>query len=465
MKTDVAVIGGGPGGYVAAIRLAQLGKNVTLIEKQKMGGSCLQVGCIPSKALIAVGKLLEEIENCSKMGIEVSGDINVNLSQVQEWKNKTVEQLTKGVEALCKANKIKIQKGEAKFSSSNEIIVKSETGEEKIQFDHCIIATGSVPFEIPGFSFDGKRVLSSADALSLQEIPNQLAVIGGGYIGLELGSFYAKLGTQVTVIEMMPQLLPGFDMEAVRVVERKFRKDKVEIFLETKAVGYEEKNGKLKLKLDRKGEGVEIDTDLVLVTVGRKPSCKGLEIEKAGISTNEKGFIPVNPSLQTNVPHIYAIGDIAKEPMLAHKASKEGEIAAEHICGKDSIFDSNAIPAVVFTDPEISFVGLSEEEAKKQGLDPLIGKFPFTASSKAMISGHTEGFVKVIADKNSHSLLGVLIVGHEAGTMISEAAVLVEMGATIDDLALTIHPHPTLPESVMEAAKTALGEAIHIMPK
>ena len=465
MKTDVVVIGGGPGGYVAAIRLSQLGKKVILIEKEKMGGTCLQVGCIPSKALIRVGKLLEEIENCSKLGIEISGDINVNLPKLLEWKENTTKLLTKGVEGLCKANQVQILKGQAKFSGSHSVIVKNDGKEETIEFDHCIIATGSIPFEIPGFSFDGKKILNSSHALSLKEIPNQLAVIGGGYIGLELGSFYAKLGTQVTVIEMMPQLLPGFDLDAVKVIERKLRKDKVEILLETKAINYKEQNGKVKLKVDRKGESIEIETDFILVTVGRKPYCKDLEIEKAGLKTNEKGFIPVNQSLQTHVSHIYAIGDIAKDPMLAHKASKEGEVAAEHICGKESTFDSQAIPAVVFTDPEMASVGLIEREAKDQGMEILIGKFPMSASSKAMIAGHTEGFVKIIADKNSRTILGVLIVGYEAGTMISEAAILVEMGATLDDLALTIHPHPTLPESVMEAAKAALGEPIHILKK
>lgn len=466
MKTDVVIIGAGPGGYVAAIRLGQLGKEVTIIDKAQVGGTCLQMGCIPSKALIGVGHLMESFHEAATMGFEIKGEIKLDFGKTQEWKNKILSQLTRGIQGLLKANKVNLVQGEASFKSPKELIVKGPDGEKTIEFNTCMIATGSIPIEIPGFKFDGKKVISSTEALNLPEIPKRMAVIGGGYIGLEMGMMYAQLGTAVTVVEMTPHLLPGFDTDCVAVIEKKMKKLKMDVLVETKAASYQEKGKSLVMKLDRKGESIDLETDVILVTVGRRPFSGGLKLENAGLKVNAQGYLDVNESLQTALAHIYCIGDLAKQsnpqPMLAHRASKEGEVAAEHIAGHGNVYDVRAIPAVVFTTPELASVGLNETEAKAKGYNVIVGKFPFMAIAKSLIGNHPEGFVKIIAERDSKLMLGMQIVGHDAGNLISEGVPLLEMGATVTDLALMVHAHPTLPEAIMEAAKAALGEAIHI---
>jgi len=460
-KTESVVLGSGPGGYVAAIRLGQLGKETILVEKDNLGGVCLNIGCIPSKALIRVAKLKKQVEAAKQIGLEVSG-LTVDFTKVQAWKQSVVDKLVSGIDYLCKGNNVKIIKGTGKFKGPHLIEVATPTGNEIIETKNVIIATGSRYFDLPGFRFDGTHVISSTEALSLQEPPKNLVVIGGGVSGLELGTMYAQLGTKVTVIEMLEQLLPGTDIDLVRIVERSLRRMGIQYHVKSKAKEY--RDGKVYASLED-GKEASFDADKVLVAVGRQPNSDQIGLDTVGVKTDSHGFIQVNKKMQTNVPEIYAIGDVVGPPMLAHKASKEGIVAAEVIGGLNSEADFRAIPGVVFTDPEIGTVGLTETQAKEKGYDPIVGKFPFTALGRALIAGETEGFTKIVADKESSLVLGVHIVGTEASDLISEAALAIEMGATLDDIGLTVHPHPTLPESVMEAAEAAKGKAIHILQK
>ncbi|HYB83860.1 MAG TPA: dihydrolipoyl dehydrogenase [archaeon] len=460
-KTEAAVIGSGPGGYVAAIRLGQLGKETLLIEREKLGGVCLNIGCIPSKALVRVAKLKQRIEAAKQIGLEVSG-VNVDFVKVQAWKQGVVDRLVSGIEYLLKGNNVRIIKGTGKFRGAHELEVTTTSGVEAVEAKDVIIATGSRYFDLPAFKFDGTTIISSTEALSLNQVPKNLAIIGGGVSGLEMGTMFAQLGCKVTVIEMLDQLLPGTDIDLVRIVERSLRKLGIEYHVKSKANEY--RNGKLYATLEDGREGA-FEAEKVLVTVGRRPNTDGIGLEKAGVQTDSHGFIRVNKKMQTNVSGVYAIGDVIGPPMLAHKASKEGIVAAEVIGGMNSEADFHAIPGVIFTDPEIATVGLTESQAKENGYDPIVGKFPFTALGRALLAGETEGFTKVVADKASKLLLGVHIVGAEASDLISEAALAIEMGATLDDVGLTVHPHPTLPEAVMEAAEAAEGKAIHILQK
>jgi len=460
-KIEAAVLGSGPGGYVAAIRLGQLGKETILIEKEKLGGVCLNIGCIPSKALIRVAKLKQRVEAAKQIGLEVTG-VNVDFAKVQAWKQGVVDRLVSGIDYLLKGNNVKVVKGTGKFIEAHQLEVKSPSGTEIIEAKDIIIATGSRYFDLPAFKFNGTSIISSTEALSLQQVPKKLAIIGGGVSGLEMGTMYAQLGSKVTVIEMLDQLLPGTDIELVRVVERSLRRLGIEYHVKSKANEY--RDGKVYATLEDGKEGA-FDADKVLVTVGRRPNSDEIGLEKAGVQTDSHGFIQVNKKMQTNLPGVYAIGDVVGPPMLAHKASKEGIVAAEVIAGMNSEADFHAIPGVVFTDPEIATVGLTESQAKEKGYDPIIGKFPFTALGRALLAGETEGFTKIVADKSSNLVLGVHIVGAEASDLISEAALAIEMGATLEDIGFTVHPHPTLPESVMEAAEAAKGKAIHILQK
>ena len=462
-KTEATVIGGGPGGYVAAIRLGQLGKETTLIERGDLGGVCVNIGCIPSKALIRVAKLKNRLEAAKQIGVEVS-DIKIDLAKVQEWKTSVVNQLVSGVEFLCTSNKVKVIKGEAKFIGSQQIEVKTEVGIETIETENTVIATGSRPVEIPGFKFDGKNVITSTDALELREVPGNFVVVGAGVTGLEMATMFAQLGSKVTVIELLDQLLPGVvsDPEIIRIVERAFRKLGIEYHVKSRAKEY--RDGKVYATLED-GKDSAVPCDKVLVSVGRRPNSDGLGLEKTSVKTDLHGWIQVDKKLQTNVRGIYAIGDIIGPPLFAHKASKDGIVAAEVIAGMNSEADYRGIAWAIFTDPEIASVGLTEVQAKQKGYEPIVGKFPFTALGRALIAGEREGFVKVVADKTSDLVLGVHIIGPEASDLISEAALAVEMGATLEDLAFTIHPHPTLPEAIMEAAEAAKGKAIHIVQK
>lgn len=460
-KAEAVILGAGPGGYVAAIRLGQLGKETILIEKDQLGGVCVNMGCIPSKALIRVAKLKKRIEAAKQIGLEVSG-LKVDFPKVQAWKQSVVDKLTSGVEYLCKGYNVKIMKGVGTFKGPTQLEVKTATGTESIETKNVVIAAGSRYYDLPTFRFDGTHIISSTEALSLQEIPKNLVIIGGGVTGLEMGTMYAQLGSKVTIIEMLEQLLPGTDISLVRVVERSLRKLGVDYHVKSKAKEF--RGGKVYADLEN-GKEAGFDADKVLVTVGRQPNSDQIGLQATAVKMDSHGFIQVDKRMQTNVPGIYAIGDIVGPPMLAHKASKEGIIAAEAIAGMNSEADFRAIAGVIFTDPEIATVGLTEVQAKEKGYDPIVGKFPFTALGRALLAGETEGFVKIVADKKSDVVLGVHIVGAEASDMISEAALAIEMGATLEDIGFTVHPHPTLPESIMEAAEAAKGKAIHILQK
>lgn len=463
---DVVVIGAGPGGYVAAIRLAQLGLKTACIEREFLGGVCLNVGCIPSKAMISATHFLHRAQHdAEQMGIQIKG-ISVDMKKLKSWKESVSNKMSSGVAQLLKGNGVTVIMGEAEFKSKSEINVKSSAGTEAITAKHFIVATGSRPIEIPGFKFDETQILSSTGALALDEIPENVVVIGGGYIGLEISGYLAKLGSKVNVIEASGAVLNGVvEPECAQVVARKLSKQGVNILTNAKAKGQKKVGKQIEVTIEIGGKEQTLKADKVIVTVGRRPNSDQTQLKAAGIQIDEKGFIKVDAQRRTSTANIFAIGDIACQPMLAHKASHEGVLVAEIIAGKNRVFDAKTVPAVVFTDPEISSAGLMESEAKAKGYDVIVGKFPFAANGKAVSLMETEGFVKMIADAKTHILLGVHIVGPEASNLISEAALAIEMGARMEDLALTIHPHPTLGETMMEAAEATLGHAIHIIQK
>jgi len=463
LKFEAVVIGAGPGGYVAGIRLGQLGKKALVIEKASPGGVCLNIGCIPSKALIHAAKLYAEASQASDIGIQVD-NIRLDVARLQKWKDSIVGKLTSGVKQLLKANGCEYRQGTATLLSPRtiQLVTPGSDDEIVIETEDVIIATGARPVTIPGLPFDGNRVVDSTGALAFAEIPRNLVVVGGGYIGMEIGTLYAKFGSKVTFVEALPTILPGSEPECVQVVARKAKKLGIEILLGAKAKGLREENGGAILSVEAGNGIVELPADKVLVAVGRRPNVEDLGLEIAGVKL-AGGFITVDKQLRTNVPNIYAIGDVAGQPMLAHKASHEAEIAAEVIAGKKSEMDARVIPAVVFTDPEIASVGITAEEAQKRGHEVKIGKFPFGALGRAMANHDTDGFCKVVMDAGTGEILGIHVVGQGAGDIISEAALAIEMGAAAEDVGLTIHPHPTLPEAIMEAAKAARGEAVHIL--
>ena len=460
---DAVVIGAGPGGYVAAIRLAQLGKRAALVDREELGGVCLNWGCIPSKALIAAANLVDEIRHAGGRGILV-GEPRVDIDKLREFKNEVVKKMTGGVGFLEKGNGVEVLKGNARFVSATAIEVDGVGEKIRVEAPAFIVATGGRPIEIPGFKVDGQHVWSAREAVDIPEVPKRLVAIGGGIIGMELGTVYAKLGSQVTFLEALPQVLTGIDPEAVRLVTRGLKPRGTTIHVNARAQGYEARGNELVVKAEVEGKPVEIPCDKVLVAVGFRPSVEGLGLEPLGVKLTPRGFIEVDPAYRTSVPSIYAIGDIAGPPLLAHKASKEGEIAAEAIAGKKSVRDWVALPSGIFTDPEIAVVGLaSEEEARQAGHDPVVGKFSFGALGRSVAIAHPEGFVKVIGDRASKLLLGATLCGPDACDLVAEAALALEMGAYLEDVALTIHAHPTLPEAFMEACKAALGEAIHAL--
>lgn len=465
---DTVVIGAGPGGYVAAIRSAQLGKKTAIIEREFLGGVCLNVGCIPSKAMISATHFLHKAQHqAAEMGIQIKGDIKVDMPQLLKWKTSVCDKMSGGVKMLLGGNQVTILMGEAEFKSPKELTLKSKTGTDTITAKNFIVATGSRPIEIPGFKFDEKEIMSSTGALALDTIPKKMVVIGGGYIGLEITGYMAKLGTEVIVVEAGPALLNGVvDPECAQVVARKLTKAGVKVLLNAKAKGQKKAGTGYEVTIENNGKEEVLKCDKILVTVGRKPNGDQTNLAAAGIQVDERGFVKVDAQRRTNVPHIFAIGDVAGQPMLAHKASHEGVMVAEIISGANRVYDAKTVPAVVFTDPEIASAGMTEAEAKAKGFTDLkIGKFPFAANGKAVSLMETDGFVKMIADGKTNILLGVHIVGPEASNLISEAVVAIEMGARIEDLALSIHPHPTLGETMMEAAEATLGHAIHIIQK
>ena len=463
IKKKALIIGAGTGGYPCAIRLGQLGVDAMLVEKDKPGGVCLNWGCIPSKALISATKLYHKAQHSTEMGLSF-GAPAVDMAKMQAWKGGIVKKLTGGVATLVKGAGTQYVTATAEFIGPKQVKLRYADGkpDDIVEAEHIVVATGSLPIEIPGFKFDGKRVLDSTAALDLAVVPKRMLCVGGGIIGLELGQTFQRLGTQLVVLEGLGRILNGVDNECADVVARQIKKDGGQIHVNAKALGWEERNGEAIVKAEVDGKVQEFATDVILVAVGRRPVTKGFGLEKTGVKVGERGFIPVDQRQQTNVPGIYAVGDVCGQPMLAHKASHEGEVLAEVIAGKKTINDARQIPNVVFTEPEIASSGLTKEEAEAQGRQVNVGKFPFSALGRAMAIGETAGFVKILTDAKDDRVLGVHIVGPEASDLISEAGLAIEMGAFAEDIALTVHPHPTLGEAVMEAAKHALGEAIHI---
>jgi dihydrolipoamide dehydrogenase len=469
LRFDAVVIGAGPGGYPAGIRLGQLKVKAAVIEREYMGGVCLNVGCIPSKAVIHAAKMYDKMGHADDIGISIPGKPTIDMKKLQTWKGGVVNKLTGGVRTLLKGNGTEVIDGTAKLEKSgpdgHRITVTGKNGTQTIIAKNVVLATGSRPIEIPGFKIDQKRVIDSTGALALDHVPQRMIVIGGGYIGLELGMVYAKFGTKVTVVEALPRVLASMDKDCTAVVERKLKKMGVEVMVNTKAKSWEDKGDRAVLTVElQDGKTAQIDCDKILMSIGRRPNSENLGLENVGVALDKRGFVIADDHLRTNVPGIYAIGDLVGGMMLAHKATKEGEVVAEIIAGHKAAFDVRTIPAVVFTDPEIASTGLTEDEAKAKGHPELkVGKFPFAALGRALSVNDTEGFCKVIADAKTGELLGMHIVGNGAADLISEGALAIEMGAVADDLRLTIHPHPTLSEAIMESAAAALGEAVHII--
>ena len=463
--TDVLVIGAGPGGYVAAIRAGQLDLDVTLVEKDAYGGTCLNYGCIPSKAMITASDLAHEAGNAEEMGIYA--DPEVEMPEMVDWKDGVVDQLTGGVEKLAKANGVSLMEGRAEFADEGKARVVhggDGQGSETVEFEHAIVSTGSRPIEVPGFDFGDDPVLDSRQALAMDEVPESLVIVGAGYIGMELAGVFAKLGTDVTVVEMLDSILPTYEDDLARPVKKRADELGIDFHFGEAASEWEESGDGITVRTeDEDGDISEFGAEKVLVAVGREPVTDTLGLENVGIEPNEDGFIETDDRARTEKDHIFAIGDVAGEPMLAHKASAEGQVAAEVIAGQPSALDQQAIPAAVFTDPEIGTVGMTEAEAEDDGFEPVVGQFPFNASGRALTTGHADGFVRIVADEPSGFVLGAQIVGPEASELIAELGFAIEMGATLEDVASTIHTHPTLSEAVMEAAENALGHAIHTL--
>ena len=461
---DAIVVGGGPGGYVAAIRLGQLGQQVLVVEREYMGGVCLNWGCIPSKALIAAAGLADRVKHAGVMGITVSG-LNVDVPKMQTWKEGIVKKLTSGVAGLVKSNGGTVVMGKAKLTGAHTVLVTKDDGktESYVARKGIVIATGATPIKIPGFDVDGKVVITAREAVSLQRAPKTLVLIGGGVIGMELGMVYQKLGAKVIVVEMMGQLLPGTDADLVRVVEKRFTAAGGEVLVNAKASGCKVKGDKATVTVEVQGKSREIECDNVLVAVGFKPNSAELGLSDFGVKTDARGHVLVDDRLQTNVPGVYAIGDVTGAPYLAHRAMAQGEVVAEVVAGKRTACDFRAMPAAIFTDPEIATVGLSEREAKEKGVAIKVGKFPFSVSGRAMAIAEVDGFIKTIVDAEKNLILGVAIVGPEASDLIMEATLGIEMGAYAEDVILTVHPHPTLSEAMNESFKHALKEAVHIL--
>lgn len=462
IETETIVIGAGPGGYVAAIRAAQLGQKVTIVEKGNLGGVCLNVGCIPSKALITAAHRYETAKHSEDIGITAE-NVKVDFTKVQEWKSSVVKKLTGGVEGLLKGNKVDIVRGEAYFVDQNTLRVMDENSAQTYTFKNAILATGSSPIELPSFKYS-KRVLDSTGAINLDEIPKKMVVIGGGYIGTELGTAYANFGTEVTILEGSDSILgAGFEKQMTTLVSRNLKKKGVEIVTKAMAKGVEENESGVSVTYEANGEEKRIEADYVLVTVGRRPNTSEMGLEQVGVKITDRGLIEIDKQCRTSVPSIFAIGDIVSGPPLAHKASYEGKIAAEAISGQPSEIDYLGIPAVVFSEPELASVGYTEKQAKDDGIEIAAAKFPFAANGRALALNSTDGFLKLITRKEDGLVIGGQVAGANASDMIAEIGLAIEAGMTAEDIAMTIHAHPTLGEITMEAAEVALGTPIHIV--
>ncbi len=466
-EADVAVIGGGPAGYVCAIRAAQLGLKTILIERDQLGGVCIAYGCIPSKALISVTKLYEKAREGRVFGLTAEG-LRVDLPSLQRWKAGVVGTLESGIATLCRGNKVEVMRGNAEVVGPNEVKVRLKDGgeeEQEVRAKNLVIATGSRPLSLPGLECDGKLVISSKEALELDKVPESILAVGGGYIGLEICGVYQKLGSKITIVELTDQLLPGTEPDLVRLAQRNLEKGGAQIHLKSRVVSLDKGrapgDGRVIATVSTPAGEVKVECSVVLVSVGRGPLTEGLNLSKLGVKTDAKGFIVTDERMKTSVEGVYAIGDVRGQPLLAHKASKEGIVAAEVIAGLPSAADWKSIPWAIFTDPEIAGVGLTEKAALDAGLQVKKSRFSFAALGRALAGGEAEGFVRIVSDANTGLVLGVQIVGPDASNLISEAALAIEMGATVEDVALTIHPHPTLPEALMEAAEVAAGTPIH----
>lgn len=457
-STEVLVIGGGPGGYAAAIRAGQLGKDVILVEREDLGGLCLNHGCIPSKALIFVSDFYYELSRLEDVGIKAKGEIDI--VKLQGWKDGIVRRLRLGIAGLCKKYGVEVIKGEAHFDSSSRAEV---AGLGAIDFKKAVIATGTRPKILPGFEFGRENVISSREALQIKEVPRDIIIIGTEYISVTLGTMFAKLGTRVKVVQKPAHILPRIDPEVSEVVKKKMEKLGIEFYLNSEPEKLKSSGGRAVVTITSKDRGsLDLEADKVLIAMGREPYYEGLGIDKTKVELDRKGYIRIDEKRQTTDPNIYAVGDVTGTPATAHKAYREGKVAAEAIAGLPSVFDPRAIPTSLSSDPEVAFVGLNEKDAVEKGIKVRTGRFPFRALGRAVAVHQGEGFVKIVAEETSNIILGVQIVGKGASDMIGEASLAIEMGTRLEDLALTIHPHPTLSEALQEAAEAALGKSIHI---
>jgi dihydrolipoamide dehydrogenase len=464
VRTQVLVLGAGPGGYTAAFRAADLGKQVVLVERfASLGGVCLNVGCIPSKALLHTAEVINEVAELEHMGVRYTQP-KIDLDKMRAGKEKVVGKLTGGLGALAKQRKVQVVTGVAKFSDTHHMEVQTADGLTRIEFEHCIIACGSSPVMIPGFPNDDPRLINSTGALALEDVPKKMLILGGGIIGLEMASVYATLGSEIDIVELQDGLIPGCDRDLVRPLQKRLEKQVASIMLKTKVTDIKAQKNGLKVSFDgAKAPDAKI-YDRVLVAVGRSPNGKQVNAEAAGVNVDERGFIPTDAHMRTNVPHIYAIGDVVGNPMLAHKATHEAKVAAEVIAGLPALFDPMTIPSVAYTDPEVAWMGLTETEAKAQGVEIEKGVFPWAASGRALGIGREEGLTKLIFEAKTKRLLGAGIVGRSAGELIGETVLGLEMGADAEDIGLTIHPHPTLNETICFAAEMAEGSITDLMP-
>lgn len=458
--TELLVIGAGPGGYVCAIRAAQHGIEVTLVDGDSIGGTCLNYGCIPSKTLITATERVNSVANAAEMG--VYSDPYIDIPELFEWKDTVVEKLTTGVESLCQQNDVTLIEGYADFEDTETAHIETDDGVTEVSFESAVIATGSEPIEIDGFDVEDDPILDSRQALELSDAPDSMVVIGAGYIGMELGTMFQKLGVDVTVVEMLDEVLPQYGPELAEVVEKQASELGMGLQFGEAAQGWS-RDGDRVIVTTRTDDGAEFDyrCDAVLVAPGRKPVTDTLTLGNIGLEPDEGGYLPTDNSGETNCSDIYAVGDVAGEPMLAHKASMEGITVAETVAGKETALEERVIPAVVFTDPEIATVGLTPEEAKKDGIDPAVGRFPLSANGRALSLGERDGFVRLVADSDTGQLVGAAIVGPEASELIAEPTLAIQHGLTVDDIAMTVHAHPTLSEAIMEGADDVFGTPIH----
>ncbi len=461
-KFDVTVIGGGPGGYVCAIRLSQLGLKTACIESRgTLGGTCLNIGCIPSKSLLNLSENFHKAKNFEKFGIE-TGEIKLNLEKMMKNKDKAVTVLTKGVEFLLKKNKVTYFKGTGSFKNQNQISIINNKEETTIETKNTIISTGSEPVSLRGIEFDEEKILSSTGALSISKLPKKMVVVGGGYIGLEMGSVWSRLGTEVQVIEFLDHIIPEMDKEISTEFMKILKKQGIKFELKTKVEKIiKSKNGVIIETFSKEGKKNKFEADVVLISVGRRPYTKNLNLEKMGVELDKRGSVKVNKNFQTNIKNIYAIGDVIEGPMLAHKAEEEGIAVAELISGQSGHVNYDTIPGVVYTSPEVASIGKTEEQLKEKGINYKIGKFPFLANSRAKVIDESEGFVKILADSTTDKVLGVHIIGQHAGEMIAEMSVAMEFGASSEDIARTCHAHPTFSEAIKEAALSVEKRQIH----